>query len=158
MKSKFFRKLNQKGLSHNLIILLVAVVVLVGASGFFVWQRQKDSGIDAKAAGLVAIAAGNTTAPKYIKMYACKNPSKLGGGYYMVSFGGQRFTTSTSAYRIKKNGATWTTVYFNGATYAYPSSALSAYYTDTISMFYFTTASTAEQTYGSIKVSSIPSC
>lgn len=44
-------KLNNKGLGHHLVIIVVAVLAVVGAAGYFVWNSQKDKGIDAKAAG-----------------------------------------------------------------------------------------------------------
>lgn len=44
-------KLNNKGIGHHLLLLVVAVVAVAGAAGYFVWSRQRNSGIDAKAAG-----------------------------------------------------------------------------------------------------------
>lgn len=43
------KKLNQKGLSHHLLLAVVAVVAVIGAAGYFVWQKQSNKGIDAKA-------------------------------------------------------------------------------------------------------------
>lgn len=155
------KKLNKKGLGHHMLLAIVAVVAVVGAAGYFVWQRQGD-GIDAKAAGLAYIAPSNTTASKYLKMYACKNPSRLGAGNFVVSFGGQRLTSNTSAYRIIRSGATWRTVYFS-STYAYPTNkeAMQAYKTDKIDFQYIVSSGGLPSepiTYGSIVAEKIPNC
>lgn len=159
------KKLNQKGIGHHLTLMVVAVIAVVGASGFLIWQRQTKNEIDARAAGLSYIAPNSSrdqvTSREYMKMYACKNPSKKGKDYFMVSFGGQRLKTQPKWYMIRVNGKVWQQVTFTGSrNYAYPSTALQAYKTDSISMSWTGTflGSNIEYNYGSIQVSRIANC
>lgn len=74
------KKLDQKGIGHHLLIIIVVVVAVIGAAGYFVWNRQKDSGIEAKAASyrytdLSTVrnlgAMGSKNSPT-VQWYACK--------------------------------------------------------------------------------------
>lgn len=103
------KKLNQKGIGHHLLVLMVAVVAVVSAAGFFVWQRQSNSDIEASAAGIpfLAPSRGNSGATKYIRMAACKNLPKTGKGFN-ISFAGTRpNANASSAYKIMRGNSTW---------------------------------------------------
>jgi len=153
-------RINQKGLGHHMLLLVVAVVAVVGAAGYFVWQRQEED-IDAKAAGLVSIAASSTTASRAIQMFACKNPSRLGAGNFVVSFGGRKKLSSTTGYRIKRGNWLWQRVNFGTRTYAYPTSALQAYKTDIITFEFLVQSGGLPgepQTYRSMSAGNIPNC
>ena len=45
------KRINSKGLAHHLMILVIVVLAVIGAAGYFVWQRQNNKDIKAKAAG-----------------------------------------------------------------------------------------------------------
>lgn len=51
---KSLLKLNQKGIGHHLLLIVVAVVAVVGAAGYFVWQRQNNLNANA-ASGCVSV-------------------------------------------------------------------------------------------------------
>lgn len=83
------KKLSNKGLGHHLLLMVVAVVAVIGAAGYFVWQRQQDNDIDAKAAGYTYLnkltpygGMGAATVPR-VDWYACKR--LLPNGNYNVS-------------------------------------------------------------------------
>ncbi len=158
-------KLNQKGIAHNLLIIIVAVVAVVAAAGYFVWDRQKSDEIVASAAGLQFISTSNSGATKYFKAYGCKNPAKTGKGF-VVNFAGQKMHKDTYKYRIVKNGVTWRTMDMPGrvGSYVYPPSkiAMPALGTDSVTFsFWAATAGnlpTEQETYRTVRVSSIPNC
>lgn len=77
------KKLNQKGFAHNLIVLIVLVLVVVGGSGYYVWSKQKDNSITAKAAGW-AIINSRKDSGKTIQALACRMPAKTPSVKLMV--------------------------------------------------------------------------
>ncbi len=54
---KKINTLNKSGFAHHLLVVLLIVLLAVGGVGYYVWQRQKDGSIAAKAEGY----AYNTT-------------------------------------------------------------------------------------------------
>lgn len=82
------KKLNNRGLSHHMILILVAVVAVIGAAGYFVWNRQNN--IDAKAAKYTNLSnisyggKGAGIAPK-ITFTGCKTMVDQNKGLYQIT-------------------------------------------------------------------------
>lgn len=109
-------KLNNKGFGHHLLLIAVTTLALLGAAGFFVWNRQKDSNFDAKAAGYTYLNAltsvggmGAAQTPK-VDWYACKR--LLPNGNYSVNVYAKIATTiSPTVSAGYRNNDNYTFVY-----------------------------------------------
>jgi hypothetical protein len=92
------KKLNNKGIGHNLLVLVVAVMAVVGSAGYFVWQRQQNNDIDAKAAGYTygsngaSLGYGARLQRGPVSYKACATKLKRGGYqinmYFRTDFSG----------------------------------------------------------------------
>lgn len=103
------RKMNQKGVGHHVLLIAVAVIAVVSAAGYFVWDRQKSDEIVASAASIpfLAPSRANSGATKFIRMSACKNPPKSGKGVN-ISFAGTRPNANASTgFKIMRGSSTW---------------------------------------------------
>jgi len=67
------KKLNQKGIGHHLLVLVVAVMAVVGSAGYFVWQRQGNNYASAASATIYTAAVEGQT----VSIKACRVKGKL---------------------------------------------------------------------------------
>lgn len=103
------KKLNNKGIGHHLLLLAVAVMAVVGASGYFVWQRQQNSNIDAKAAGytyqvVTGANMGDAFTGSTVKFKACSQLLK--GKTYVLNVMLEASTKQPVNAYVKSNNKT----------------------------------------------------
>ena len=68
------KKLDQRGFSHHMILVLVAIVVAVGGVGYYVWQKNKDDSKDKKSMASESASAESASGEEAAEA-ACTAPA-----------------------------------------------------------------------------------
>lgn len=96
------KRLNSKGIGHHLLIIAVVVTAVIGGAGYFVWQRQSDNNLEAKAAGYTDLSTINTGGrgdgtPPNIKWKGCITQPNRSSNFYNLTIIAQRVNPAESA-------------------------------------------------------------
>ena len=139
-------RINQKGLGHHILLIVVAVVAVVGASGYFVWQRQKDTTASAATLAYISRQYTGINYPYGIQFYGCRNS---GASIQLRAL--KKSTDPISAIGAKATGYSGATKTFTTST-SVPIFTLNIYDKNArIELYYFVTSASGTTILKSVK-------